>query len=141
VDLDLLDKAVDLRRQRWETEGVSWEIVRGPPTMNPASSLRAKAPTAVAELTLWVSGEADLSHTKLGPILTEPKVEHYEITSQLGLDGCLSDFERHLGLDSDEQWLLDSGFRVETEQVESDLFWVHLVPLDEPQGRLPSGAV
>jgi len=27
----------------------------------------------------------------------------------------------------DEQWFLDQGFGVQTEQVERDLFWTHLV--------------
>jgi hypothetical protein len=41
-------------------------------------------------------------------------------------------------VNADEQWLLDHGFRVEVEQEEADLFWTHLVRLDNPEGRVPS---
>jgi hypothetical protein len=51
---------------------------------------------AEAELILWVSGEADLIHTRsLG---AEPVTEHYEITADLGLTGCLDDLEKYIGL-------------------------------------------
>ncbi len=98
MDLGLLDDAVAARRARWEAARVTWEIVRGPVTDKPAASLRAEAPTAVAELTLWVSGEADLTHAGLVPVVTELAIEHYELTSALGLAGCLDDFEALLGI-------------------------------------------
>ena len=94
----VLDDAVEARQARWAAAGVTWEIVRSPATDKPATSLRAEAPTAVAELTLWVSGEADLTHAGLVPVVTELSVEHYEITSALGLAGCLDDFETVLGI-------------------------------------------
>ena len=99
MDLSLLDDAVEARRARWAVAGVTWEIVRHPLTDKPAASLRAEAPTAVAELILWVSGEADVTHAELVPAITEPRVEHYEITSALGLAGCLDDFETLLGIE------------------------------------------
>src|SRR5450631_1639247 len=99
MDLSLLDDAVEARRARWAVAGVTWEIVRHPLTDKPAASLRAEAPTAVAELILWVSGEADLTHAELVPVITEPRVEHYEITSLPGLAGCLDDFETLLGIE------------------------------------------
>jgi len=97
--VSLLDAAVEARRERWAAAGVTWEIVRHPATDKPAASLRAEAPTAVAELILWVSGEADLMHAGLVPVITEPSVEHYEITSSLGLEGCLDDFEARLEIE------------------------------------------
>jgi hypothetical protein len=98
VDLSLLDDAVEARRARWAAAGVTWEIVRGLATNKPSTSLRAEAPTAVAELTLWVSGEADLTHAGLVPAITEPSVQQYEITSEIGLARCLNDFETLLGI-------------------------------------------
>ena len=47
---------------------------------------------------LWVSGEADLTHAQLLPRITDPSVDHYEITTLLGLTGCLDDFEAHMGI-------------------------------------------
>jgi hypothetical protein len=41
-------------------------------------------------------------------------------------------------VNSDEQWLLDHGFRAEVEQEEPDLFWTHLVNRDNPEGRAPN---
>ena len=38
---------------------------------------------------------------------------------------------------SNEQWLLEHGFRVEVEEEAPDLFWTHLVHRDNPQGRAP----
>jgi hypothetical protein len=99
VDLSLLDDAVEARRARWAAAGITWEVVRHRATDKPAASLRAEAPTAVAELILWVSGEADLTHGGLVPVITELSVEHYEITSDLGLEGCLDDFESRLGIE------------------------------------------
>jgi hypothetical protein len=99
VDLSLLDNAVEARRARWAAAGVTWEIVRHSVTDKPAASLRAEAPTAVAELILWVSGEADLMHAGLVPVITEPSVQHYEITSDLGLEGCLDDLETRLEIE------------------------------------------
>lgn len=99
MELSLLDDAVEARRTRWAAAGVTWEIVRHPATDKPAASLRAEAPRAVAELTLWASGEANLTHAGLVPVITEPSVEHYEITSDLGLAGCLDDFETLLGIE------------------------------------------
>ena len=52
----------------------------------------------MAELTLWVSGEADLTHAGLVPEITELIVQQYEITSEIGLAGCLDDFETLLGI-------------------------------------------
>jgi hypothetical protein len=98
VDLQLLDKAVSARRAKWEAAGLSWEIVRTGVQVKPAVSLRAESPSRVAELLLWVSGEADLSYAELKPRITDPVVDHYEIATPLGLDECLDDFEHRMGL-------------------------------------------
>ena len=102
MDLDLLSEAVDRRRERWEAASVAWEIVhdeKQPPTPKPAVSLRVERATGVAELILCTSGEADLTHARLLPKIEEPATVHYEITSSLGLDSCLDDLERNIGLD------------------------------------------
>jgi hypothetical protein len=63
---------------------------------NPAASLRAESPSRVAELLLWVSGEADFIHAELLPRITDPTTDHYEMTTAAGLDGLLEDFEHHM---------------------------------------------
>jgi hypothetical protein len=83
------------RAKRWEQAGVFWEVRRGPQASKPAVSVRAESPTALAELTVWVSGEAEIIHARLEG---EPVVEVYELTGPLGLAGCLDDLERYLGL-------------------------------------------
>jgi hypothetical protein len=40
--------------------------------------------------------------------------------------------DKLLRVNPDEQWLLNQGFMVEVEQVESDLFWAHLVYRGNP---------
>src|SRR4051794_11639211 len=97
MELEALDAAMAERASRWAAAGVTWEVVRWPPTDKPAASLRAESATATGEIILWVSGEAEMTYGPL-PVTAEPAAEHYELTSGLGLDGCLDDFERHLGV-------------------------------------------
>ncbi len=94
--LDLLDDAVAQRRSRWEVLGCTVEVVRWPETDKPAASLRVESASATGELILWTSGEADMTFAEL-PV-QEIVTEHYELTGWDGLDGCLDDFEGHLGL-------------------------------------------
>ena len=101
VNLNLLNDAVARRRERWDAASLTWEIVRDekePPTPKPAVSLRVEGQVGIAELILWSSGEADLTHARLSPKVMDPTTEHYEITSAVGLEGCLDDLERHIGL-------------------------------------------
>lgn len=100
MDLALLDKAVAMRSARWEAAGISWEIVGSGTEAVPKVSLRAESPARVAELLLAVSGEADLTYAELEPRITDPIVDRYQITSRAGLDRCLDDFERHMGIDA-----------------------------------------
>lgn len=96
MDLDELDHAVATRASAWQAAGCLWQIIRWPITDKPAASLRIERGDATAELILWVSGEADLSHVP--GIHHEPVSEHYEITTVLGLNGCLDDLEMRIGL-------------------------------------------
>jgi hypothetical protein len=100
VDLTLVDEAVATRSARWAAAGISWEIVGTGTEAVPAVSLRAASPARVAELLLSVSGEADLTYAELEPRITDPTVDRYEVTTRIGLDHCLDDFERHMGIDA-----------------------------------------
>lgn len=98
MKLELLDDAVAARRAKWEAAGISWKVVRTGAQEKPAASLRAESSSRVSELLLWVSGEADLTYAQLEPRITDPTVDHYEVTTPLGLNGCLDDFEKHMGI-------------------------------------------
>lgn len=98
VDLDLLDRAVSARRQKWEGAGASVEIVRCGSDAKPAASLRGDSPARVVELLLWVSGEAELIYAELLPRVTDPRNDHYDLVTPADLERCLDDFEVHLGI-------------------------------------------
>ena len=98
MDLDLLDRVVGARRQKWEGAGASAEIVRCGVDAKPAASLRGESSARVAELLLWASGEADLTYAELLPRVTDPRTDHYDLATQADLEGCLDDFEVRLGI-------------------------------------------
>lgn len=97
MDLDLLSQEVARRAPTWTASGASWEIRRGTQPPKPAVSLRIETTDGLAELTIWVSGEADLSWVRPTPD-ADICVEHYEISGELGLRGCMDDLEGHLGI-------------------------------------------
>jgi hypothetical protein len=71
-------------------------VKRGPVTDNPVTSLRLETRDAMAELLLWVSGEAEVMY---GRVAGEGIVcEHYDITTSMSLRGCLDDLEGYVGL-------------------------------------------
>jgi hypothetical protein len=100
VNLELLDEAVAARQARWVAADISWEVVRTGADEQEAASLRAESSSRVAELLLSVSGYADLTYAQLEPRITDPEVDHYEVTTPLDLNGCLDDFERHMGINT-----------------------------------------
>jgi len=103
LDLDDLEGAVAARSGKWRQAGARWELVRhrlpdGRLTDKPSASVRVETEAGLAELTVWVSGEADLSHLRLPDEGGDIAVETYELTSAVGLNGCLDDLERHVGM-------------------------------------------
>jgi hypothetical protein len=97
MDLDSLDQEVARRASSWANAGATWEVTHGRATPKPAAWIRVETSDAMGELTLWVSGEADMAWVRPIPD-GDIQQEHYEITGELGLRGCLDDFERHLGI-------------------------------------------
>lgn len=98
-----MESAVAARQVRWESAGAHWEfaprkLLDGRPTSKPSASVRIETSVGAAELTIWTSGEADLSHLRLPDDGSEVVVDTYELTSVLGLNGCLDDLERHVGI-------------------------------------------
>ena len=96
MDLDELDHVVSARVPAWRAAGARWQIIRWPITDKPATSLRMEVADAVAELTLWVSGEAEMGHVR--NIEEQPQWEHYEIKTALALNRCLDELEARVGL-------------------------------------------
>jgi len=96
MDLDAQDGAVCARAEAWRENGVQWRIRRGPATPKPAANLSVERASAMADLTLWMSGEAELGWSPDAD--TEPAWRHYEISSALELNACLDDLQAHLGL-------------------------------------------
>jgi hypothetical protein len=89
--------------RRWRTaaaggrrQEISWQIVRSGTNPKPSAWVQAESPSRVAQLIIWVSGEAELIHAELEPRVTDPTVDIYEITTLLGLNGALDDLERHM---------------------------------------------
>lgn len=97
MDLDLFAQEVARRAAGWTALWATWEVTHGTQPPKPSKSLRLETTDALAELTMWVSGEADLSWVRPIPD-ADVRVEHYEITDELGLRGCLDDLEGHVGL-------------------------------------------
>jgi hypothetical protein len=79
-----------------KARGATAEIVRCGVDAKPAASLRGESSARVAELLLWVSGEADLTYAELPPRVTDPCTDHYDLATQADLERCLDDFEVHL---------------------------------------------
>jgi hypothetical protein len=98
MDLGELHDAVSRRARAWHAADMRWEVVRWRLTDKPASSLRVEKGDALAELTLWVSGEAELTYTRR--MEDPPMSEHYEITTAVRLDGSLDDLEARIGLEA-----------------------------------------
>jgi hypothetical protein len=98
VDLNLLDRVVAARRQKWEGAGAAVEIVRCGFDAKPAASLRGESSARAVELLLWVSGEADLTYAELLPRITDPRTDHYDLATPADLERCLDHFEAHLGI-------------------------------------------
>jgi len=94
VDLSLLHEIAAERRARWEAVDVAWEVVDGPLTDKPAAWLILSGTIATGQLTVWVSGEAEMDWgTPDGG-----GERHYDLDSREALNACVGDLEGALGL-------------------------------------------
>jgi hypothetical protein len=96
MDLDELDREVAARVSNWQAAGARWEVKRGRVTDKPSSSLCVETGEVLAELVLWVSGEAELIYARVAG--GEIVCEHYDITTLASLRGCLDNLEAYTGL-------------------------------------------
>src|SRR5687767_6332215 len=72
--------------------GIGWEIVDGPPTNKPASWLILSANGVLGQLTVWVSGEAEMDWGTP----SNGGERHYDVTSKDDLSQCIDDLEAAL---------------------------------------------
>ena len=82
------------RRARWEAAGVEAQVVDGPPTDKPASWLILSGDTTIGQVTVWVSGEAEMDWGTP----ENGGERHYDLASRSALSACVTDLERAVGL-------------------------------------------
>ncbi|MBF4162591.1 hypothetical protein [Nocardioides acrostichi] len=92
VDLSLLHDLVAARENRWQREGFEHEFADGPMTDKPASWLRLDLRGALGQLTVWVSGEAEMDWG----MPDKGGERHYDLSSVGDLERCVDDLERRL---------------------------------------------
>jgi hypothetical protein len=92
VDLGTLRDIARERSARWAENGIGWEIVDGPHTDKPASWLILSANGALGQLTVWVSGEADMEWGTP----SDGGERHYDVDSSGELRQCVDDLEAAL---------------------------------------------
>ena len=95
MDLNLFARLVEQKRPLWEAHGIEVEFQNGPPRDKSAAWVSCAGRSALVQLIVWTSGEADLS-TASRDSDDPPVVEHYEITSEVGLLECLDDVTMYL---------------------------------------------
>jgi hypothetical protein len=96
VRVDVVEEmrsAIESRLDGWTHVGVRVEIVRH----TPSTSLLARgtSDTALADLVIWSTGEADLIWAVIAKG-GDPATDHYEISSALGVEGMLDDLDGRL---------------------------------------------
>ena len=95
VDLALLNGVAAERRARWEAAGIGWQVVNGPPTDKPASWLILSGQEVLGQVTVWVSGEAEMDWGTP----EDGGERHYDLDSREALLACVEDLEGLVGLD------------------------------------------
>ncbi|WP_165872996.1 hypothetical protein [Nocardioides jejuensis] len=94
MDLEALTELVTARAERWRSAGATWELVRGDVTSKPASWVALMNGPALAQLTVWTSGEAELDW---GDGETTGAA-HYNLATRLDLDAALDVMEIEIGI-------------------------------------------
>ena len=95
MDLALLNEVAAERRARWEAAGIGWQVVNGPPTDKPASWLILSGQEVLGQVTVWVSGEAEMDWGTP----EDGGERHYDLDSREALLACVEDLEGLVGLD------------------------------------------
>jgi hypothetical protein len=92
MDLGTLRDIARKRSAHWAQTGIGWEIVDGPQADKPATWLILSANGALGQLTVWVSGEADIEWGTP----SDGGERHYDVDSNDELSQCVDDLEAAL---------------------------------------------
>lgn len=92
MELGRLREVAEERSARWAGRGIVWEIVHGPLRDKPASWLVLNANAALGQLTVWVSGEAQMDWGSP----SDGGARHYDLASVDDLRRCVDDLEAAL---------------------------------------------
>ncbi|MCP3422438.1 hypothetical protein [Nocardioides pinisoli] len=92
MDLGTLRDIARERSARWAEAGIGWEVVDGSPTDNPASWLILSVNDALGQLTVWVSGEAQMDWGTP----SDGGGRHCDVASRDELSQCVDDLEAAL---------------------------------------------
>jgi hypothetical protein len=95
MELKTFSELIEERQEHWIIRGVESEVTIGPAREMAAMWLRLKFGAGSGEIILWNTGEAEMSWTPDGESFGQ---EHYDITSETGLKGCLDDLEIRIGM-------------------------------------------
>ncbi|WP_132193902.1 MULTISPECIES: hypothetical protein [Kribbella] len=94
MNLAALHAIADERREHWAEAGALCEVVDGPLTDKPAAWLILSTDKFAAQLTVWVSGEAEMEWGTP----ERGDARHCDIDTLEDLRACVSDLEDALGL-------------------------------------------
>lgn len=94
MDLAALHEIADQRRSAWNAAGARWAVTDGPLTDKPAAWLTLSTHQVEGQLTVWVSGEAEMDWGTL----ERGGSRHYDLDTRESLGGCVADLEKALGL-------------------------------------------
>jgi hypothetical protein len=94
MDLAALHEIADQRHSVWNAAGVRWAVTDGPLTDKPAAWLTPSTHQFEGQLTVWVSGEAEMDWGTLD----RGGFSHYGLDTRESLGACVADLEKALGL-------------------------------------------
>jgi hypothetical protein len=95
ADFDLADFAAAVQEcgAGWDAAGIQWRFTLGPTRDKSAAWVTCETTQALAQLTIWTSGEAELD---IGDLITDATSStHYDLTPQ-DLATCLDELTQRL---------------------------------------------
>jgi len=92
MDLTALHRIAEERSSDWARSGVRWDVIDGPLTDKPAAWLIFNKGDEIGQLTVWVSGEAEMDWGTP----EHGGARHYDCDSPDALRACVRDLESAL---------------------------------------------
>ncbi len=94
IDLHLLDSIALTRHLDWHNREVTWSVGHGPPTDKPAAWLVLRGSSGDGQLTVWVSGEAEMDWGNEH----QTQARHYDLKTEADVRSAVRDLETAIGL-------------------------------------------